>query len=109
MQATGGQGNSVQFVPMMVEIFKSTKAIFVDNPVEVFAKGTGGTQFSFAKQRGLEDAIQKIGLEIHSQYLITYNPNNTSEGGFHEIEVAVNRPDVKVRTRPGYWMASLNK
>jgi len=109
MQATGGQGNSAQFVPLLVEIYKDAKAVFVDNPVEVYAKGTGGTQFSFAKQKGLEDAIQKIGLEIHSQYIITYHPNNTDEGGFHQIEVEVNHPDVRVRTRPGYWMAALNK
>ncbi len=108
-QATGGQGNSMQFLPILVEIFKDTKAIFVDNPAEVYAKGSGGTQFSFAKQRGLEDAIQKIGLEIHSQYILTYHPNNLQEGGFHEIQVVVNHPDVTVRTRPGYWMASLSK
>jgi len=81
----------------------------VDNPVEVFARGSGGTQFSFAKQKGLEDAIQSIGREIHSQYIITYTPNNLHEGGFHEIEVDVSRRDVKVRTRPGYWIASLQK
>jgi VWFA-related protein len=108
-QAYGGQGNSVQFMPMLIEIFKDTKAIFVDNPVEVYAKGSGGDQFSFGKQRGLEQAIENIGREIHSQYIITYTPNNLQVGGFHQIEVDVNRRDVKVRTRPGYWMASLNK
>ncbi len=87
MQATGSEGGSAQFVPLMVEIFKSSKAIFVDNPVEVFTKGTGGTEFSFAKQKGLEEAIAKIGEEIHSQDLISYSPNNKAEGGFHEIEV----------------------
>jgi VWFA-related protein len=109
MQTTGGEGGSAQFVPLLVEIFKSTKAIFVDNPVEVFTKGTGGTEFSFGKQKGLEEAIEKVGNEIHSQYLISYAPNNTAEGGFHEIDVEVNRPNIKVRTRPGYWLASLAK
>jgi VWFA-related protein len=110
MQTTGGQGASAQFIPLMVEIFKSAKSIFVDNPVEVFAKGTGGTEFTFAKQKGLEEAISKIGQEIHSQYLISYNPNNKEEGGFHEISVEVNSPEAKtVRTRPGYWLASVMK
>jgi VWFA-related protein len=110
MQTTGGQGASAQFIPLMVEIFKSSKAIFVDNPAEVFAKGTGGTEISFAKQKGLEEAISKIGSEIHSQYLISYNPNNKEEGGFHEIDVEVNSRDAKtVRTRPGYWLASVLK
>lgn len=108
-QATGGQGNSAQFVPLLVEIFKDSKAIFIDNPAEVYAKGSGGAQFSFAKQRGLEDAIQRIGKEIHSQYILTYTPNNLQEGGFHQIEVAVNHADVAVHTRPGYWTASVPK
>jgi len=110
MQTTGGQGASAQFIPMLVEIFKSSKSVFVDNPAEVFAKGTGGTEISFAKQKGLEEAISKIGAEIHSQYLITYNPNNKEEGGFHEIIVEVTSADAKtVRTRPGYWLASVVK
>jgi hypothetical protein len=78
----------------------------VDNPPELFTKGTGGEEFAFVKQRGLEDAIQRIGSELHSQYLLTYNPNNKSEGGFHEIVVQVtSRRDLRVRTRPGYWLA----
>jgi VWFA-related protein len=109
MQTTGSDGASAQFVPLLVEIFKDTKAIFVDNPVEVFTQGTGGTQFSFGKQKGLEEAIEKVGNDIHSQYLITYSPNNTTEGGFHEIVVDVNRANLKIRTRPGYWLASLTK
>ena len=110
MQTTGGQGGSAQFIPLMVEIFKDSKAIFVDNPVEVFTKGTGGAEFGFGKQRGLEEAIEKVGAEIHSQYLISYNPNNKDQGGFHEIEVDVSHPEAnKVRTRPGYWLASVGK
>lgn len=106
MQTTGRDGGSAQFIPMMVEIFKDVKAIFVDNPPELFTKGTGGEEFGFVKQRGLEDAIQRIGSELHSQYLLTYNPNNKSEGGFHEIVVQVtSRRDLRVRTRPGYWLA----
>jgi len=109
MQTTGGQGGSANFIPLLVEIFKDTKSIFVDNPVEVFTRGTGGTEFTFAKQKALEEAISKIGEEIHSQYLISYQPNNKEEGGFHEISVEVDRKDVKVRTRPGYWLASIQK
>lgn len=106
-QGFGTQGQSANFIPLFVEIFKDTKSIFVDNPVEVFTKGTGGAEFPFFKQRGLEEAISKIGEEIHSQYLISYNPNNKNEGGFHEIKVELARSDVKIRTRPGYWMASV--
>jgi VWFA-related protein len=105
MQETGSLGSSAQFVPLMVEVFKDTKAIFKQNPAEVFTRGTGGEQFGFMRQRGLEDAIEHLGAELHNQYMISYNPNNKEEGGFHEITVQIaGRKDVKIRTRPGYWL-----
>ncbi len=106
-QTYGTNGGSAEFVPLMVEILKDVKYIFKDNPVELFTKGTGGSEFSFTRQRGLEDAIGRIGEELHSQYLISYSPNNKEEGGFHQIAVEVTgRPDVKrIQTRPGYWLA----
>ena len=107
-QTYGLNGNRAEFIPLMVELFKDAKAIFKDNPVELFTKGTGGTEYSFYKQKGLEEAIQKIGEELHSQYLISYNPNDKEEGGFHTIAVSVTgRSDVaKIVTRPGYWLAA---
>jgi VWFA-related protein len=103
--ATGyGVQNQVQFVPLLQEIYKDTKRIFVDSPSEVFAKGTGGAEFSFTKQRALEDAIQRISQEIRSQYLITYDPNNKGESGFHSIAVVVDNGKYVAKTRPGYWL-----
>jgi VWFA-related protein len=108
MQTTGSEGGSAQFVPMMVEVFKDAKAIFVKNPADVFTQGTGGEQYGFMRQRGLEDAIQRIGSELHSQYLISYNPSNKSDGGFHQIRVEISgRRDATARTRPGYWLGAL--
>ena len=37
--------------------------------------------------------------------MLTYLPNNQNDAGFHEIAVQVLRPDVKIRTRDGYWLA----
>ncbi len=105
-QVYGSPKNSANFVPVFVEIFKQVKSIFVDNPVEVYTKFTGGREHSFVSQKDLERAISAIGEELHSEYLISYIPNNREEGGFHEISISVDRPGVKVRTRPGYWVAS---
>lgn len=99
-----GVQNQVQFAPLLQEIYKDTKRIFIDSPSEVFAKGTGGAEFSFVKQKGLEDAINRISEEIRSQYLITYNPDNKGESGFHQIAVTVDNPRYTAKTRPGYWL-----
>jgi len=96
--------SQVQFVPLLQEIYKDTKRIFIDSPSEVFAKGTGGAEFTFLKQKGLEDAVQRISQEIRSQYLISYNPNNKGEPGFHAISVSLENPRYVAKTRPGYWL-----
>jgi len=107
-QAYGLDGGRAEFVPLMVELLKDVKYIFKDNPMELFSKGTGGSEFSFYRQKGLDEAVQKIGEELHSQYMISYSPNNSLEGGFHDIRVEVEgHPEVKkIQTRPGYWIAA---
>lgn len=108
MQLGMGEGNSATFLPLLLEIYRDGKAIFKSSPTEVFTRGTGGAEFSFYGGRGLEQAISRIGEELHSEYTISYSPNNPEEGGFHKIAVDVTgHPEVRrVQTRPGYWIAT---
>lgn len=101
--------NRIEFGPAFKEIYKDAKGLFVPNPTEVFTHETGGAQFTFMKERGLEDAIQKISDDIHSQYILSYNPDNKSDGGYHEILVTLDDKNLKTRTRPGYFLASIGK
>lgn len=94
------------YVPIFVDIFKAVKSIFVDDTLDVFTRFTGGREYSFIGEKSLNKAIEGISEELHSQYLLSYSPNDQSEGGFHDIKVIVNRPNLEVRTRPGYWIAA---
>ncbi len=99
MQSQMQVGNTI---PAFVEVFKAVKGAFVDNPVELLTKYTGGREYTFSTQHSLDQAITDIGEEIHSQYLLSYVPS-TKEGGFHSIRVDVlGRHSLKVRTRPDY-------
>ena len=104
--AANYQGSMGNVLPAFVEIFKGVTGIFLDNPAELYSRYTGGKEFSFKSEKGLQEAVSKIGDEVHAQYLLTYSPSNKLEGGFHEIRVSIDRPELKVRTRPGYWMAA---
>ncbi len=105
MEQNSGMGNRAQFVPLLKEIFIDAKGIFVKDPSTQFAHASGGAQFFFIRQKGLEDAIQRISQDVHSQYLVSYNPSNGTEGGYHTITVSIDRePTYKCRTRPGYWI-----
>jgi VWFA-related protein len=94
------------FIPVFVDIFKAVKSVFVEDAVVVFTRFTGGKEYPFISEKSLERAVQGISQELHSQYLLSYTPNNRGDGGFHEIKVTVNRPQLEVRTRPGYWVAA---
>src|SRR5216683_5133752 len=79
-----------------------------DHALEVAATATGGAHLSTFKDRSIEKAIDEIGGELHSQYTISYTPTGSDAAGYHEIKVNVLRRDaknLKVRARPGYFLA----
>jgi VWFA-related protein len=103
-----GLNNRAEFIPLLLEVFRDVKAVFRANPVELFTKGTGGSEFGFHSQRTLEDALTSIGERLHAEYTISYQPNNREKGGFHPIRVEVaGHPEVeKIIVRPGYYLAA---
>jgi VWFA-related protein len=80
-----------------------------DHALEVAAMATGGAHLSTFKDRSIEKAIDEIGGELHSQYTISYAPTGSDAAGYHEIKVNVVRngaKNLKVRARPGYYLAT---
>jgi len=94
--------NALNAVP---PIFHSIKDLFKKTPAEALSSLTGGNVYSFATQRGLEEAISDIGKDLNSQYILSYAPTRavTEEPGYHTIRVLVNRPGLIIRTRTGSW------
>jgi VWFA-related protein len=76
-----------------------------DHAMEVACTATGGAHLSTYKDRTIEKVIDEIGGELHSQYTISYAPTDSNAVGYHEIQVDVDRKNLKVRTRPGYYVA----
>ncbi len=65
---------------------------------------TGGVADGVLRKRGLEDALERIGRDLHTQYVGTFTPPASAGLSFHTIRVEVrNRPGLVVRTRAGYW------
>jgi VWFA-related protein len=79
--------------------------LYKENTTEFLTTATGGTMFPFTRQKALEEAVQKLGAELHSQYLLSFVPHAPAPG-YHAIEVRVTRPgEFRIRARPGYWAA----
>ncbi|MEI9813992.1 MAG: VWA domain-containing protein [Acidobacteriota bacterium] len=103
---TDAQTNMGSFTPVIREVFTLVKGVFVPNSHEVFTKFTGGSEQNFVSLGGLDEALQNISEEIHSQYLVTFNAPVTAKAGYHELEVKVlSAPNLKITTRRGYWLA----
>jgi VWFA-related protein len=80
-----------------------------ENSLEVAAVATGGKNVSTFRDRSIEKAIDSIGGELHAQYTLSYRPTGDNPTGYHEIKVQVKKPGLKVRARPGYYLAPAGK
>jgi hypothetical protein len=73
------------------------------NTTQALAAATGGITFPFTLQKGLETAIAKFGAELHSQYVLSFVPQDAAPG-YHNLEVSLARTGrFHIRARPGYW------
>lgn len=95
---------TVDLMSAVIWAVTNAKNTVAGNPLEIATAGTGGAHFATFKDRSIEKAIDAIGGELHAQYTLSYTPTGTSESGFHQIKVSVDRKDLKVRARPGYYL-----
>ncbi|MGC1483367.1 MAG: VWA domain-containing protein [Candidatus Acidiferrum sp.] len=102
-QAT--QGGGADLLALAAWAVQHIKGEVTDRPLEVATTATGGAYISTYKDRSIEKAIDEIGGELHAQYTISYAPTDGSDLGYHEIKVQVDRKNLKVRARPGYYVA----
>jgi VWFA-related protein len=73
------------------------------NVIQALTTATGGSDYPFLKERGIENAIEKLGAEVHSQYILSF-PQRDNTPGPHLIEVSVaNRNGLRIRSRRTYW------
>jgi VWFA-related protein len=97
---------SIDLLAAIKEIYSGAKGLVIENPLSVLTRYSGGEEFSFLKQHALEEAVGKIGKEIHGQYLLSYTPAHAGDSSYHAIRVTLNRPGLEVRSRPGYWASA---
>jgi len=92
-------------VALAVWVVQHAKDKVTSRQLEIAAAATGGVHASAWKHETLEKVIDEIGGELHAQYTITYAPTGTDGEGYHEIIVQLDRKDLTVRARPGYYLA----
>jgi VWFA-related protein len=97
-------GGNIDLLGLAEWAVRNATAVVKDRPLEVAATATGGAYQPAFREGKFDNAIDAIGGELNSQYLLSYRPTGSETPGYHTIKVTVNRPGVKVRTRPGYYL-----
>lgn len=108
--AGGPGGGGIDLIALAQVIVQQTKSAETKRALELGAVATGGSYYSTFKGRSIESALDEIGGELHSQYLISYSPPRSDDGqdfGYHKISVALvpeKSQGKKISSRPGYYI-----
>ena len=73
------------------------------------AAETGGESFFPNKVGDLIRIFSGISEELHNHYLLAYNPKRPADGTFRNIELRLDRKDLQVRVRKGYFALKRRK
>jgi len=76
-----------------------------ENALKTMAAATGGVAFMQHSVQDLDGIFRQIERELRLQYLIGFYPRGVPEiaNRFHRIELRVDRPDLQVLARTGYF------
>jgi VWFA-related protein len=97
-------GGNIDLLGLSEWAVRNVKAVVKERPLDLAATATGGTYQPAFRESKLDNAIDSIGGELNSQYVLSYRPTGANNPGYHQIKVMVNRPGLRVRTRPGYFL-----
>jgi len=76
-----------------------------EDAAAALARETGGARWKFTRQKTLEEAIAKVGEEIHTQYLLAFQAAGPENEEYRALRVELpGRPGLQLRSRPGYWI-----
>ena len=68
------------------------------------AEATGARFYHANRIEDLKGVFEQVAAELRTVYSMAYSTTNlTFDGRFRRIRVQVNKPDIVVRTRPGYY------
>ncbi len=88
------------YMTVFTEMFRLGRT----NHTLALTQATGGSDYGFLRERGIEKAIETLGVDVHSQYILSFAPESRASKGMHRIDVSMpNRTDLRMRARRAWW------
>ncbi len=100
----GGMDSGGDLLALGIWAVKNAANVAHARALAVATTATGGDHIPTFKDRSIEEALSRVGGELHAEYTLSYHPTGVALAGYHDIKIEVDRTKVKVRTRPGYFL-----
>lgn len=84
------------------EWFSKEPDLFPGGFLPLLVHDTGGSMFVADEPGRLRDQFVRVVNDYRSRYVLSYSPQGVAPGGWHELEVRLNRGRGEVRARRGY-------
>jgi VWFA-related protein len=89
--------------PNYLAVFNELARLGKTNDIQALTQATGGSDYPFMRERAVEKAVEKLGVDVHSQYILSFR-QGAVKPGMHRIDVATpERTDLRIRSRRAYW------
>lgn len=100
--STGREDTSGQPMTRLLERNEDLLRFDPHTGLSQLADSTGGRLISGTNDIGAH--LREVDQDLHAYYVLTYVPKNTDyDGKFRQIAVKLNRSDLEVQTRRGYY------
>ncbi len=99
---------SVYSIGIREGFLRTSAAIGAEMDLRKLATVSGGETFFPSNSRQMDEAFERIALELRHQYSIGYRPEDfVPDGKWHRLKIRVTQTDgdhhLRVRGRPGYY------
>ncbi|HVB99809.1 MAG TPA: VWA domain-containing protein [Candidatus Dormibacteraeota bacterium] len=96
---------NIDLLPIVENLVRMGVNLVSPQALEAASVATGGAHLSVFHPNSIQEAIDRIGGELHAEYTLAYQAPVNGPYGYHQIIVKVTRPGYHVRTRPGYFLS----
>jgi VWFA-related protein len=93
----------INIVAILLGLGEEAKKPLFKSSLQYYSTYSGGVSFTKWGKDTVQQYLNRIATEIHSQYELAYAPPKPIQPGFHTIKVEVRRPGAKVRARVGWF------
>lgn len=108
MAETGQNGGNINLLPLVETLVKKGINLIFPQALQAASLATGGDHVATFKPASIQNAMDRIGGELHAAYTLAYSAPLNGPYGYHEISVTVSLPGYHAQTRPGYYLAPPN-